>query len=51
MNSDRLGVTRAGLPGWALAVGVLLLLIGLPLAVWMDLRNLAEQSLGFRRTI
>ena len=48
MKSDRLGATRAGLPGWALAVGVLLLLIGLPLAVWLDLRNLAEQSLRWQ---
>jgi adenylate cyclase len=39
--------TSAGtnLPGWAIVSGVLLLLIGLPLAVWLDLRNQAERSL------
>src|SRR5262245_44547855 len=33
------------LPRWAIAIGVLLLLAGLPLAAWLDLRNLSEQSL------
>lgn len=33
------------LPRWAIAIGVLLLLAGLPLAAWLDLRNLAERSL------
>ncbi len=45
MNADRATSTRAGLPGWALAIVVLLLLIGLPLAVLLDLRALAEHSL------
>jgi class 3 adenylate cyclase len=31
--------------GWALSLLVLVLLIGLPLAVWLDLRNLTEMSL------
>jgi adenylate cyclase len=34
-----------GLPGWAVVIAVLALLLGLPLVVWTDLRNLAEQSL------
>ena len=33
------------LPKWAIVIGVLLLLAGLPLAAWLDLRNLSEQSL------
>ncbi|WP_119388098.1 adenylate/guanylate cyclase domain-containing protein [Taklimakanibacter lacteus] len=36
---------RSSLPRWAIAIGVLLLLAGLPLSAWLDLRNLAEQSL------
>ena len=31
--------------GWALSLLVLVMLIGLPLAVWLDLRNLTESSL------
>ncbi|HWT30186.1 MAG TPA: adenylate/guanylate cyclase domain-containing protein, partial [Propylenella sp.] len=31
-----------------LAVGVVLVLAGLPLAVWLDLRNLAERSLSLQ---
>jgi adenylate cyclase len=34
-----------GVPGWAFIIALLLLLIGLPLAVWLDLRDLAERSL------
>src|SRR5215216_4839891 len=37
--------TPGSLPRWAIAAGVLLLLAGLPLAAWLDLRNLAERSL------
>jgi adenylate cyclase len=37
--------TPANLPGWAIVGGVLLLLVGLPLAVWLDLRNQSERSL------
>jgi adenylate cyclase len=39
--------TRApgSLPKWAIVIAVLLLLAGLPLAAWLDLRNLSEQSL------
>ncbi|MFO0992029.1 MAG: adenylate/guanylate cyclase domain-containing protein [Hyphomicrobiales bacterium] len=33
------------LPGWAVVIAVLALLVGLPLVVWTDLRNLSEQSL------
>src|SRR5262249_15764821 len=33
------------LPKWAIVIGVLLLLAGLPLAAWLDLRTVAEQSL------
>ncbi len=33
------------LPKWAIVIGVLLLLAGLPLAAWLDLRKLAERSL------
>ncbi len=35
----------AKIQGWALVPLVLLLLAGLPLAVWLDLRNLSEQAL------
>jgi hypothetical protein len=31
--------------GWALSLLVLVMLIGLPLAVWLDLRNLTETAL------
>jgi class 3 adenylate cyclase len=48
MNSAQANPTRPGLPGWALTIGVLALLIGLPLAVLLDLRALAEQSLLFQ---
>src|SRR5204863_7502995 len=37
-----------GLPGWAILIAVMLLLIGLPLAVWLDLRALAEHSLDLQ---
>jgi len=36
---------NTGLPGWAVVIAVLALLLGLPLVVWTDLRNLSEQSL------
>jgi len=45
MTSQPATSTPGRLPGWALAIGVLLLLAGLPLAAWLDLRNLAEGSL------
>jgi adenylate cyclase len=38
-------LTRGSLPGWAIVIGVLLLLTGLPLAAWLDLKNLADRSL------
>jgi adenylate cyclase len=45
MDANQSHVARGGVPGWTFVVAVLLLLIGLPLAVWLDLRNLAEHSL------
>lgn len=45
MTSIPVNRSPGSLPRWALATGVLLLLAGLPLAAWLDLRNLAEQSL------
>ncbi|CAN5383908.1 adenylate/guanylate cyclase domain-containing protein [soil metagenome] len=42
--------TSTGLPRRAAIIGVLLLLIGLPVAVWLDLRNLAERSLTLQAT-
>ena len=37
-----------GLRRWAILIAVLILLIGLPLAVWLDLRDLAEHSLDLQ---
>jgi adenylate cyclase len=54
INSDvasNSAVPRAagsGLPGWSIAIAVLLLLAGLPAAVWLDLRNLSEHSLNLQ---
>lgn len=45
MTTPRATPARRSLPGWVIATGVLLLLAGLPLAAWLDLRNLAEGSL------
>jgi hypothetical protein len=42
---------RGRVPGWAFAAAVLLLLIGLPLAVWLDLcAILPNARSGFRPT-
>ena len=41
------GVARST-RGWALIPLVILLLAGLPLAVWLDLRNLSERSLSLQ---
>jgi hypothetical protein len=49
MMSAHLSISPGeGLPGWVILVAVLLLLIGLPLAVWLDLRALAEHSLDLQ---
>ena len=48
MNEKRATAPTVGLPAWMLAVGVVLVLAGLPLAVWLDLRNLAERSLSLQ---
>jgi adenylate cyclase len=45
MTTPQANRSPGSLPRWAIAIGVLLLLAGLPLAAWLDLRNLAEQSL------
>jgi adenylate cyclase len=45
MTETQANRTPGSLPKWAIVIGVLLLLAGLPLAAWLDLRNLAEQSL------
>jgi class 3 adenylate cyclase len=45
MKKQIVTLTRDSLPGWAIVFGVLLLLVGLPLAVWLDLKNLADRSL------
>jgi adenylate cyclase len=42
--SDTLPSTSK-IPGWALVALLILLLAGLPLAVWLDLRNLSERAL------
>jgi class 3 adenylate cyclase len=36
---------RDGIPAYVIVLVVLLLLIGLPVAVWLDLRNISEQAL------
>jgi adenylate cyclase len=43
LNSRAATVTRSR--SWALVLIVLILLCGLPIAVWLDLRNLAESAL------
>jgi adenylate cyclase len=45
MIPDTAPTARATLPLWAILCGVMLVLAGLPVAVWLDLRNLAERSL------
>jgi len=45
MTANQANRSPGSLPKWAIVIGVLLLLAGLPLAAWLDLRNLAEQSL------
>ena len=44
MNSG--AATSAGSRGWLLVASVVVLLGGLPVAVWLDLRNLADSALG-----
>src|ERR1043166_501451 len=48
-NDDRLAGSRATTAarsrGWLLILSVAILLGGLPVAVWLDLRNLAESAL------
>jgi class 3 adenylate cyclase len=48
VNVEAAPTVRATLPLWAVVFGVLLVLTGLPLAVWLDLRNLAERSLAMQ---
>lgn len=50
MTETQLTKARSSLPRWAIVIGVLLLLAGLPLAAWFDLRNLSEQSLKLQAT-
>jgi class 3 adenylate cyclase len=45
MTETQPNKASGSLPRWAIVIGVLLLLAGLPLAAWFDLRNLSEQSL------
>ena len=45
MTVNQATKSPGSLPKWAIVIGVLLLLAGLPLAAWLDLRNIAEQSL------
>ena len=45
MSANQSTARRGGVPGIAIAIALLLLLVGLPLAVWLDLRSLAERSL------
>lgn len=45
MTVNQASRSPGSLPKWAIVIGVLLLLAGLPLAAWLDLRTLAEQSL------
>jgi adenylate cyclase len=45
MTVNQSNRSPGSLPKWAIVSGVLLLLAGLPLAAWLDLRTLAEQSL------
>jgi len=45
MTVNQANRSPGSLPKRAIVIGVLLLLAGLPLAAWLDLRMLAEQSL------
>src|SRR5690349_20059848 len=45
MSTNPATRSPGSLPKWAIVIGVLLLLAGLPLAAWLDLRTHAENSL------
>ena len=48
MSDNQSTLAKTSLPGWVVFCGILLLLIGLPLAVWLDLKTLAERSLDMQ---